>query len=137
MADQRTFELRPSAEAKEEDVLTAEQAAVSRLRPIQDGLDYWEEYGRCAAAVLGGPAPARLGQCSELIGWGCTRRVLIGPIMTRSMAGCKRDCMVRLHASPHSGISDGAEGTLHGSNPDQRARPTQLHPSMGASDAAE
>jgi hypothetical protein len=24
-------------------------------------------------------------------------------------AGCKRDCRVRLHASPHPGISDGAE----------------------------
>jgi hypothetical protein len=27
-------------------------------------------------------------------------------------AGRKRDCRVRLHASPHPGISDGAEGTL-------------------------
>jgi hypothetical protein len=38
-----------------------------------------------------------------------------GPIMTRSRAGWKRDCRVRLHASPHPGISDVAEGTLRGS----------------------
>jgi hypothetical protein len=42
MATQGTFELRSSAEAKEGDVLAAEHAAVSRLRPIQDGLGYWE-----------------------------------------------------------------------------------------------
>jgi hypothetical protein len=57
MDAQGTFELRPSAEAKEEDVLIPERAAVSRLRPIQDGLDYWEEHGRCAVTESGGSAP--------------------------------------------------------------------------------
>jgi hypothetical protein len=38
----------------------------------------------------------------------------IGPIMAMARAGCKRDCRVRLHASPHPGISDGSEGTLRG-----------------------
>jgi hypothetical protein len=50
---QGTFELRPSAEAKEGDVLVAEQAAVSRLRPIQDGLDYWGEHWMSAVTVSG------------------------------------------------------------------------------------
>jgi hypothetical protein len=50
-------ELRPSAEAKEEDVLVAEHAAISRLRPIQDGLDYWEEDRSSAATASGVPAP--------------------------------------------------------------------------------
>jgi hypothetical protein len=40
IASQGTFELRPSSEAKDEDVLVAEHAAITRLRPIQDGLDY-------------------------------------------------------------------------------------------------
>jgi hypothetical protein len=57
IAAQGAFELRPSAEAKEEDVLTSEHAAVSRLRPIQDGLDYWGEYWRSAVTGSGGPAP--------------------------------------------------------------------------------
>jgi hypothetical protein len=57
MAAQGTFELRSSAEAKEDDVETVEHAAVSRLRPIQNGLDYCEEHGRSDVTVLGGPAP--------------------------------------------------------------------------------
>jgi hypothetical protein len=51
-----TFELRPSAEAPDKAVLVAEHAAVSRLRPIQDGPDCWEEHWRCAATGLGGQA---------------------------------------------------------------------------------
>jgi hypothetical protein len=57
MVAQGTFELRPSAEAKEENVTIAEHAAVSRLCPIEDGLDYWGEPLRSAATGLGGPAP--------------------------------------------------------------------------------
>jgi hypothetical protein len=57
MAAQGAFELRPSAEAEEEDVLVAEHAAISRLRPIQDGFDYWEEHWSSAATGLGGLAP--------------------------------------------------------------------------------
>jgi hypothetical protein len=57
MASQGTF--RPSAEAEEKDVLVAEQAAISRLRPIQDGLDYWEEHRSSGASGSGGPEPGR------------------------------------------------------------------------------
>jgi hypothetical protein len=57
MAAQGIFERRLSADAMEEDVLIAENAAVSRLRPIQDGLDYWEEYRSRAVTGVGGPAP--------------------------------------------------------------------------------
>jgi hypothetical protein len=35
--------------------------------------------------------------------------------MALPSAVCKRDCMVRLHASPRSGISDVVERTLRGS----------------------
>jgi hypothetical protein len=51
------FELKPSAEAKEEDFEISEAAATSILRPIQDGPDYCEEHGRSAAIGSGGPAP--------------------------------------------------------------------------------
>jgi hypothetical protein len=57
MAAQGTFELRPSAEAKERDARVAAHPAVSRLLPIQDGLDYWEEHRSSAGTGLGGPAP--------------------------------------------------------------------------------
>jgi hypothetical protein len=49
MATSDAFERGPVADALEKDVLVSEHAAVSRLRPIQDGLDDWEEHGRCAA----------------------------------------------------------------------------------------
>jgi hypothetical protein len=51
------FELKPSAEVKEEDVEISEADAISRLRPIQDGLDDWEEHGSSTVRGLGGPAP--------------------------------------------------------------------------------
>jgi hypothetical protein len=57
MAAQGKFELRASAEAKEEDVLIAEHAAVSRLRPIQERLDYWEEHRSSVHTGLSGSAP--------------------------------------------------------------------------------
>jgi hypothetical protein len=44
MAYEDSFEPRPAAEAKQEDVEIAEHAAVYRLRPIQDVLDYWKEH---------------------------------------------------------------------------------------------
>jgi hypothetical protein len=40
---------------------------------------------------------------------------LIRHISPMVSAGCKRDCSVLLHASPHPGICDGAERTLQGS----------------------
>jgi hypothetical protein len=35
-----TFEPKPAAEAKQADIAISEDAAISRLRPIQDGPDY-------------------------------------------------------------------------------------------------
>jgi hypothetical protein len=57
MAAQGTFELRASAEAKEQDVTIGEHATVTRLRPVQDGLGYWGEHWSSAATGLDGPAP--------------------------------------------------------------------------------
>jgi hypothetical protein len=39
-------------------VIVAEHAAISRLLPIQDGPNCWEEHWRCAETDLGGPAPS-------------------------------------------------------------------------------
>jgi hypothetical protein len=47
----------PAAEASQSDLETAEDAALSRLRPIQDGSDQWEEHRSSAATVSGGHAP--------------------------------------------------------------------------------
>jgi hypothetical protein len=38
------FEPRPTAELKQAYLEISEDAAVSRLRPIQDILDYWQEH---------------------------------------------------------------------------------------------
>jgi hypothetical protein len=38
---QAEFQPRPAAEAKQADIEISEDTAISRLRPIQDGLDYW------------------------------------------------------------------------------------------------
>jgi hypothetical protein len=46
MARDDAFEPRPAAEAKQSDVETSEDAAISRLPPIQDGFDYWQEHRR-------------------------------------------------------------------------------------------
>jgi hypothetical protein len=43
-----------SAQASQKDVETAEDPAISRLRPIQDGLDFWGMHG---GAVTGSGAP--------------------------------------------------------------------------------
>jgi hypothetical protein len=39
--DLSAFEPRVSAEADDKAVQVSEEAAISRLRPIQDGLDFW------------------------------------------------------------------------------------------------
>jgi hypothetical protein len=57
MAAQVTFELRPSAEARDKDVLAAEHAAISRLRRIQDRLGCWAEHRSSVGAGSGGLAP--------------------------------------------------------------------------------
>jgi hypothetical protein len=41
--------------------------------------------------------------------------ISFGSMMALHRAGCKRDRRVRLHASPHPGISDVVERTLRGS----------------------
>jgi hypothetical protein len=51
------FQPPPSAEAKQDDIEIADEAAISRLRPIQDGLDYWQEHRSSAATGSGGSAP--------------------------------------------------------------------------------
>jgi hypothetical protein len=55
---QGLFELRPSAEAKEEDMVIAEGAAVSRLRRIKDGPGCWEEHRSSAGTGSGGLVPS-------------------------------------------------------------------------------
>jgi hypothetical protein len=45
-----------AAEASEKPVQVSEEAAIPRLRPIQDGLDFWGVHGD-AVTGLGSPAP--------------------------------------------------------------------------------
>jgi hypothetical protein len=52
------------------------------------------------------------GQCSERFEMGSTRRDLKWHESLGLVQGCKRDCRLRLQASPQQGISDGAEGIL-------------------------
>jgi hypothetical protein len=55
------FEPKPVAEATKADTEISEDAAISRIRPIQDGLDYWQILGgvgrRSGFTGSGGPAP--------------------------------------------------------------------------------
>jgi hypothetical protein len=51
------FEPLPAAEAKQTDIEISDEPAVSRLRPIQDGLGSWQEHRSSAATGSGGPAP--------------------------------------------------------------------------------
>jgi hypothetical protein len=44
MSQEAAFEPRPAAEAKQADIEISDDAAISRLRPIQDGLDYCHEH---------------------------------------------------------------------------------------------
>jgi hypothetical protein len=53
--DLSAFEPLVSAEASDMAVQISEEAAISRLRPIQDGLDFWGLHG---GAVTGSDAPA-------------------------------------------------------------------------------
>jgi hypothetical protein len=56
LMDLSEFQPSVAAEAKQFDVETAEDAAISRLRLIQDGLDLWRMQ-RGAVTGLGAPAP--------------------------------------------------------------------------------
>jgi hypothetical protein len=49
MAKSDTFVPDPATEAKQSDLEIAEDAALSRLRPVHDGLDYWREHRSSAA----------------------------------------------------------------------------------------
>jgi hypothetical protein len=53
--DLSDFQPSVAAEAKKSDVGTAEEAAISRLRSIQDGLDFWGDRDS-PAADSGAPA---------------------------------------------------------------------------------
>jgi hypothetical protein len=46
-----------AAEAKQSDLHIAEDAALSRLRPIPDGSDQWEVHLRICGTGSGAPAP--------------------------------------------------------------------------------
>jgi hypothetical protein len=46
-----------TAEAKQSDLHIAEDAALSRLRPIPDGSDQWEAHRRIHGTGSGAPAP--------------------------------------------------------------------------------
>jgi hypothetical protein len=52
-----SFEPRPTGEAKQVDLEISEEAAIARLRPIQDAPDQWLMYRSSAATELGGSAP--------------------------------------------------------------------------------
>jgi hypothetical protein len=51
------FEATPAAEANQSDLEIAEDTAISRLRPIQDGPDQWMEHRSSAVPVSGSLAP--------------------------------------------------------------------------------
>jgi hypothetical protein len=54
--DLSDFQPSVNAEAKQSDVETAEDAAISRLRPIQDGIDFWGMHGGAITGCIP-PAP--------------------------------------------------------------------------------
>jgi hypothetical protein len=60
MFQQAAFEPKPAAEAKQTDIEISEDAVISRLRPIQDGLDYWQEHRSSARTDSGGSAPEQM-----------------------------------------------------------------------------
>jgi hypothetical protein len=102
-----TFELRPSAEAKEEDVLVAEHAAISRLRQIQDGLDYWEEHWSSVVTGSGGPPPG----WARTMFWLSWERLDMKIYQRGSMMAMPRAGM---QTRPQGAPSDFAEETLRG-----------------------
>jgi hypothetical protein len=55
--DLSDFQPSPVAEAKQSDLEAAQDAAISRLRPIQDGLDLWGIHMSSGVTGLGAPAP--------------------------------------------------------------------------------
>jgi hypothetical protein len=67
----REFTPQGNAETKQADIETAEEAAIIRLRPIRDSLDFWED--RISPATgSGAPAP-------DPVRMGSTRRQLKRP----------------------------------------------------------
>jgi hypothetical protein len=70
--DAQALVLDPSANAHDNDILVAEHTAVSRLRPIQDGLDAGRSTGVVPTQDWVAPRPTELGQCSDSVGRGST-----------------------------------------------------------------
>jgi hypothetical protein len=58
MTQQAAFEHERAAAANLTDIAISNDAVISRLRPIQDGLDYWQEHRSSANTDPGGSAPA-------------------------------------------------------------------------------
>jgi hypothetical protein len=61
MPRQAGFQPKPASEAKRSDIEITEDAAIYRLHPIQDGLDYWKtliaEHRSSENTEPGGSAP--------------------------------------------------------------------------------
>jgi hypothetical protein len=93
------------AEAGQSSVDIAQEAAIRNIHRSSEAIQ--DQVAR---------RPIRPRQCSNLMGKGSTRRLFIGPIMTMSRAGCKRDRRAApLATAPPRGYSDGDDGTLRGS----------------------
>jgi hypothetical protein len=71
--DLGAFEPRGCAEAYDKAVQVSEAAAISQLRPIQDGLDFWGVHGG-AVTGSGAPRPNWFRQRSEQVGRGSTSK---------------------------------------------------------------
>jgi hypothetical protein len=99
---------------KQDDIEISDDAAISRLRPIQDGLDYWQEHRSSAATGLDGPVPSLISDNVLTQLGGALYEDFYRAISLVARAWCKRDCRVRRHASPQPGISDVAEGIPRG-----------------------
>jgi hypothetical protein len=74
MPDQYTFEPRPASEAKQADIEISEDAAISRLRPIQVVSIIVRSTGVVRIQSRVAPRPAKLGQYSDLAGRGPTSK---------------------------------------------------------------
>jgi hypothetical protein len=57
MSRQAAFEPKAAAEAKQDNIEISDEAAISRFRPIRDGIDYWQEPRSSANTDSGGSAP--------------------------------------------------------------------------------
>jgi hypothetical protein len=111
-------DIRPGAGATQKELNIAHDAAISRLRPIQDGVDDWEfligVHRSNADTGVHGPAPDQGGTLFSQSREGLCTKTSNGSMMAMPGAGCKWDRRVRIHARPLTRVSDGAEGTVRG-----------------------